>query len=109
MQFYTQYCTHCLEKFCPDINEAVNGRLCFFIPTMDELERHFFVYVSMSAELVKSILNSEKKVVDVEQCADILHVEEGHWPSLARQEEIRAFYSASISFAGMYAQQKLVA
>lgn len=108
MELSTQYCSHCLQKFCPEETQAIDGKLFFFIPTIDALDRPFYLYVAMPADNARRLF-SHKQVVDIRTHAEILHVEEGEWPSHARQIELHAFYAPAIQYFDTISQQRLAA
>lgn len=93
MDIAMNYCVNCLRKFCPDMCSPRDSRVYFFIPVTDSLDRPFHAYIGMRAHDLRRIFaDPTPRAIDLSEHAQILHIEEGYWPTEERQEEIRAFH-----------------
>jgi hypothetical protein len=110
MGLSTRYCVHCFKKFCPGLSEAREDKLYFFIPTIDEMHRTYFAYISLPLANAEYILAGKAgKSIVLTDYAHILHAEAGEWPCMERQQEIADFYAPLNAFKVTHEQNRLAA
>ncbi len=95
MDVSLRFCSCCLKKLCPDLTADNEDTLRFFVPTIDSLFRNHFAYIAVKKNILREICNSEETYsINLEEIADILHLEQGDFPTPEQRKEIEAFYTA---------------
>lgn len=95
MDVSLRFCSCCLRKLCPDLKSTPSDTLRFFVPTIDSLSRNYFAYIAIKKTVLSTICDSEDTYsINLEEIADILHLQQGDFPSMDQRKEIEDFYTS---------------
>ncbi len=92
MDIAYRFCTHCLSNFCSNVSQT-QEKVRVFLPTIDDLMRDHFMYVEFENNVLQNLLNDQQaKNIDISEYAEILHIQQGHFPTQEDQDVISEIY-----------------